>query len=91
VIVVLFLLAAVLTGVTQAIFIAISDSIVGYGLASLVTNILVAPLSALAASVMYFELKRLKGEVAGEGAGEAPPATAPAAPAAPGPEAPPAA
>jgi hypothetical protein len=87
VIVVLFLLAAVLTGVTQAIFIAISDSIVGYGLASLVTNVLVAPLSALAASVMYFELKRLEGE----GAAEATPATAPAAPAAPGPEAPPAA
>jgi hypothetical protein len=84
VIVVLFLLAAVLTGVTQAIFVAISDSIIGYGLASLITNVLVAPLSALAASVMYFELKRLRGE----GAEAAPPA-APAAPATPAPDVPP--
>ncbi len=81
VIVVLFLLNLVLGAVVQLIFVGISDSIVGFALSNLLTNVLVAPLSALAAAVMYFELKRMAGE-------GAVPAGAAVTPAAPGPEAP---
>ena len=82
VLVVLLLLNLVLGAVAAALAVAIADSLVGYALADLVTNVLVAPLSALAAAVMYFELVRLHGEaVHGEApdAGPAPPA-APAGP-----------
>jgi hypothetical protein len=62
VIVVLFLLQIVLGGIVGAIFVGISDSFVGRGLADLVVRVFVGPLSALAAAIMYFELKRLHGE-----------------------------
>ena len=48
--------------VVAAILIAIADSVVGYVAADLITNVLIAPLSALAAAVIYFELRRLHGE-----------------------------
>ncbi len=83
VIVVLFLLQLVVGGVVQAIFRSASDSFAVYSIADLVVRVFIAPLSALAAAVMFFELKRLHGE---------PAAAAAAAPATPGtPAAPPAA
>jgi hypothetical protein len=78
VIVVLFLLQFIVGAVIQAIANDVADSFVGYALADLVVRLLVAPLSALAAAVMYFELKSLHSEPV--------PATpaAPPPPAAPG-------
>jgi hypothetical protein len=90
VIVVLFLLQLVVTGVIQAIANSVSDTVVGYSLADLVVRLLVAPLSALAAAVLFFELKALHGEPVlgtGEG-GQVAPEPAPAAPPPPRPEAP---
>ena len=69
VIVVLFLLQLVVTGVIQAVANSVADSVVGYSVADLIVRLLVAPLSALAAAVLYFELKALRGEpVLGTGA-----------------------
>jgi hypothetical protein len=90
VIVVLFLLQLVVTGVIQALANSVADSVVGYSVADLLVRLLVAPLSALAAAVLYFELKALRGEpVLGTGAGgqippSGEPAAAPEAPEAPG-------
>jgi len=83
VIVVLFLLQFVVTAVIQALANSVSDTVVGFSLADLIVRLLVAPLSALAAAVLYFELKALRGEpVLAEGEAAAP-AAAPTAPAAP--------
>jgi ABC-type multidrug transport system fused ATPase/permease subunit len=104
VILVLFLVQFIVSAVIQAIVNGVSDSFVGFTLGDLITRLLVAPLSALAASVLFFELKALRGEpVLGTGGGQlagtgpetpaggpAPTATEPAAPPPPpGPEAPP--
>jgi hypothetical protein len=62
VIVVLFLLQFIVGAVIQAIANDIADSFVGYAVADLLVRLLVAPLSALAAAVMYFELKSLHSE-----------------------------
>jgi hypothetical protein len=63
VIVVLFLLQLVASGVVNAIVGGASDdSFVGYVIADLIVRMLVVPLSAVAATVMYIELRRLKGE-----------------------------
>jgi hypothetical protein len=70
---VLLLLKLVLSAVVAAIAIGISDTLAGYAVADLLTNVLIAPLSAIAAAVMYFEILRLR-----EGA--AAPAPAPAGP-----------
>jgi hypothetical protein len=89
VIVVLFLLQLVVTGAIQAIANSVADTVVGYSVADLIVRLLVAPLSALAAAVLYFELKALHGEPVlgtGEG-GQIPAEPAPAAPP-PRPEAP---
>jgi hypothetical protein len=75
VIVVLFLLQFIVGAVIQAIANDVADSFVGYALADLVVRLFVAPLSALAAAVMYFELKSLHSD------------PVPAAPAAPPPPA----
>jgi len=81
VIVVLFLLQFVVTAVIQALANSVSDTVVGFSLADLIVRLLVAPLSALAAAVLYFELKGLRGEpVLGTGAEAAGPAAGPAAP-----------
>lgn len=62
VIVILFLLQFIVTALIQALANSIADSVVGYSLADLIVRLLVAPLSALAAAVLYFELKALRGE-----------------------------
>jgi hypothetical protein len=85
VIVVLFLLQFIVTAVIQAVAGSVADSVAGYSVADLIVRLLVAPLSALAAAVLYFELKGLRGEpvLAGaDGHARAEPATAPPPPAA---------
>jgi len=106
VIVVLFLVQFIITAVLNAITNSVSDSFVGFAISDLIVRLLVAPLTALAAAVLFFELKAMKGEpvlgtgdggqLAGTGpetpaGGPAPTAAEPAAPPPPpGPEAPPA-
>jgi hypothetical protein len=82
VIVVLFLLQVVISLILSAIANAATDSFVGYAIADLLLSVLVLPLSAIAATVMYVELRRIRGEPLAEDA-DAPPTP-------PGPEAPPA-
>ena len=95
VIVVLFLLQLIVTQVVQAIADGIADSFASYAVADLIVRLLVAPLSALAAAVLYFELR---GRKEGTGTAADPTLTAPAAaisptggppPQAPPPQAPP--
>jgi hypothetical protein len=70
VIVVIFLLTLIVGAVIQALANSVSDSVAGYAVADLITRLLVAPFSALAAAVMFFELKALHGEpVLGVGPG----------------------
>ena len=101
VIVVLFLLQLILTLVIQSLADSVSDTVAGYAVADLIVRLIVAPLSALAASVLYFELKAMRDEpvlARGEGGeltpvgppgGAAPtPAEPPAPPPPPAPEAP---
>jgi hypothetical protein len=77
VIVVLFLITAVLNSIVNAIGGGVSDdSFVGFALADLVVRVLLTPLSAIAATVMYVELRRVKNEpLAQDTAGAAPPPT----------------
>ncbi len=91
VILVLFLLQFLVTAVIQALANSVADSVVGYSLADLIVRLLVAPLSALAAAVLFFELKAIRGEpVLAEGEGESPaPVAAPEAPTAAQPQPPP--
>jgi ABC-type multidrug transport system fused ATPase/permease subunit len=104
VILVLFLLQFIVSAVITALANSISDSFGAFAVADLIVRLLVAPLSALAASVLFFELKARRGEpVLGTGAGgqitpsgepaggPAPaPSEAAAPPPPPAPEAPPA-
>jgi hypothetical protein len=83
VIVLLFIIQFVASLILTAIAIAIADSIVGYAIAQLIANVLIAPLAALAAATMYFELRRLHGE-APVSAGAGPPTEAAPPPPAPG-------
>ena len=62
VIVVLFLLQFIITAVLNAIANSVSDSFVGYTISDLIVRVLVAPFTALAAAVLFFELKALRGE-----------------------------
>ena len=62
VIVVLFLLQFIITAVLNAITNSVSDSFVGYTISDLIVRVLVAPFTALAAAVLFFELKALRGE-----------------------------
>ena len=88
VIVVLFLIELIANSVIRAAADSAADSFVVYAGAALVVSLLVAPLRALAAAVLYFELKALQGEpVLDTGAGPiAPQPVAPPPP--PRPEAP---
>jgi hypothetical protein len=81
VIVILFLLQFLVTGVIQALANSVADSVVGYSLADLIVRLLVAPLSALAAAVLFFELKAMRGEPVLDTSGEAAPTTGTEAPA----------
>jgi hypothetical protein len=87
VIVVLFLLQLIVGGIVQAIFRSASDTFASFAIADLIVRVLIAPLSALAAAVMFFELKRLHGEPVAGGAVAPPAAPAPGAPASPPPPA----
>jgi hypothetical protein len=70
VIVVIFLLTVIVGAVIQALANSVSDSFGGYAVGDLITRLVVAPLSALAASVLFFELKAVRGEpVLGTGGG----------------------
>jgi hypothetical protein len=83
VIVVLFLLTAVVSGIVNSIGGSASDdSFVGFAVADLIVRVLLTPLSAIAATVIFVELRRLKGEPLAEDT------TAEAAPPAPPPESP---
>jgi hypothetical protein len=85
VIVVLFLLQVIVGGILSAIADSATDSFVGYAIADLILSVLILPLSAIAATVIYVELRRIKGEALAEDTtGEpAPPPPAPAGPEAP--------
>jgi hypothetical protein len=103
VIVVLFIVQFIVSAVLQAIANSVSDSFVSFTIGDLIVRLLVAPLSALAAAVLFFELKALRGEPvldtsrggplppAEPAGGPAPTPAEPATPAPPppGPEAPP--
>ena len=70
VIVVIFLVSFIVRAIIGAIVGGISDdSFAGYAVADLIVNVLLVPLSALAASVMYFELRRVKGDALPEEGG----------------------
>jgi hypothetical protein len=70
VIVVIFLVSIVVRAIINAIIGGISDdSFAGYAISDLIVNVLLVPLSALAASVMYFELRRVKGDALPEDSG----------------------
>lgn len=74
VIVVIFLVSFIVRAIINAIIGGISDdSFAGYAIADLIVNVLLVPLSALAASVMYFELRRVKGDALPEEGGAASP------------------
>jgi hypothetical protein len=96
VIVVLFLITAVIGGILSAIGGSVSDdSFAGYAVADLIVRVLLGPLTAIAATVIYVELRRVKGEPLAQDTaptqalGEDPPVAPPPAPEAPaGPEAP---
>lgn len=75
VILTLFLLTFVASAIVQGILIAIADNFVGRFLAELIVRVLVSPLSAIAAAVLYFELKGAKGEAVEAFSGERDPAT----------------
>lgn len=62
VIVVVYLLQLITTLVLQALADSVSDSFATFAVAELLVRLLVAPLSALAAAVLFFELKGLRGE-----------------------------
>jgi hypothetical protein len=95
VIVVLFLVQFIVSAVIQAVANSVSDSFASYAIGDLIVRLLVAPLTALAAAVLFFELKARRGEpvlatgeggvVAEPGGGPAPTPAEPAAPAAPPP------
>jgi hypothetical protein len=62
VIVFFFIIIAIGHAIIAAIASGVSDTVVGYAVASLVGNLFLAPLGALAAAVLYFNLRRLHGE-----------------------------
>jgi hypothetical protein len=92
VIVVLFVIQFIIQRIFGAIGGGISDSIVTYAIFTLIGSVIIAPLTALASAVMYFELVGLHGQqpvaAAPVAPGTAPPPP-PAAPPPPPPEQPP--
>jgi hypothetical protein len=76
----LFIIQAILSAILNGIVHAILSNIVGYVIGELISRTLIAPLSALAAAVLYFELKRVRGEpVPGQESATIPQAGAPQA------------
>ena len=80
VLVILFVIQLVVTLILTTLIVGISHSVIGAAAAQLIAYVLIAPLSALAAATMYFELRRIKEAAPAPGAVGA----APAAPAAAG-------
>jgi hypothetical protein len=72
VIVVLFVIQFVVSGVVVAITTAISSSFAFYSIGDLIGRVLIAPLTALAAAIMYFELTGRKGRAPSEPAEASP-------------------
>jgi hypothetical protein len=66
---ILFIINAVISGILQAIF---GTGFLGGLLSSFIPNLLLAPIGALAAAVIYFELRRIKESSAVGGAPGAP-------------------
>ena len=93
VIVVLFVIQFIIQQIFRAIGGGISDSLVTYAIFTLIGSVIIAPLSALASAVMYFELvgqQRQQAVPAAPGApGTVPPPPAPPAAPPPPPAAPP--
>jgi hypothetical protein len=93
VLVLLFIAAFVVQVLIAAILGGIFDSVFGFAIGILLTSLLLMPLTALAASVIFFELKAIKGEpvlATGPGGVHTEPVTpAPGAAAGPGGGAPP--
>ena len=80
----LFVIQIVVSLIINAIFYGILSNIGGYLIGDLISRTLTAPLTALAAAVLYFELKRLRGEpIPGQEAATIPQAGAPQATGAP--------
>ena len=75
VIAILFLLQLLVTGVVRLIVNNVDEGFLAYTLSELVVRLLLAPLSALAAAVLFFELKALRGEPVLATSGEAAPTT----------------
>jgi hypothetical protein len=79
VLVILFVIQFVVTLVLTTLVVGISRSVIGAAAAQLIAYVLIAPLSALAAATMYFELRRIKEAAPAPAAmGPAPGAPAPA-------------
>jgi hypothetical protein len=104
VLVILFVVQFVVTLILTTLIVGLTASVIGAAAAQLIAYVLIAPLSALAAATMYFELRRIKEAAPAAPAAVGPaPGTAPAggtgapapaggttgpAPAGPGPESP---
>ena len=65
VLIVVLLINYVAGFVLQLIFGAIDDGVVGYSLGNLISQVLLAPITALAASILYFDLSGYR-ETAGQ-------------------------
>jgi hypothetical protein len=62
VIAILFVLQIVITGLVRVIVDNVDEGFLAYTLSELIVRLVLAPLSALAAAVLFFELKSLRGE-----------------------------
>jgi hypothetical protein len=91
VILVIWLLLVVVSGVLNAIAGGITDSFAGYAVADLVAHTLIVPITGIGATVLYVELRRVRGEPLSEdvtgGTAPLPPQEAPAPATQPPPEA----
>ena len=76
VVVVVWLILFVASALLQLIFGAIDDGGFGYSLGNLVSEVLLAPVTALAASILYFDLSGYRGTAPAEPAPAPPPPTA---------------
>jgi hypothetical protein len=85
VIVCIFLIVAIVSGILSAIAVGISDTVGMRILFSVVASTLTAPIGALAASIIYFRLMALRNEAPPPPPGQGGAEYAPPAPAAPAP------
>jgi hypothetical protein len=80
VIAILFVLQIVITGLVRVIVDNVDEGFLAYSLSELIVRLLLAPLSALAAAVLFFELKSLRGEPVLDTGDEPAPTAAPPVP-----------